>query len=718
MISKKAFNTICVVLFFSLTTLLFGPLCIYLNNVNEFSFLLSDVWFILLGIALVCIIFLTLIIFLIKNSFHKSIISLLFSIALMLWLQGNILVWDYGVLDGKEINWDNYKIYGFIDSVAWVLFLSVAFKKRVYIYKVAAKLSIALILIQTFTLFLTWFQNPDQPDWKKYSINGEQIYNFSSKKNVIILVLDTYQSDIFQELINEHHDYLDIFKGFTYYRNSIGGFPTTYPSVPLILTGSYYDNSITMQEYIKKSYLNQSVPLVLKQNGFLVDLFPNVKQTIYYNDEIASNFIMANGSNNKKQSLKKIYYITLYRFSPQYIKEHIFFKFNYYINNEIKEVDFILDDLDFANNIECNSEVNIEKSVFKFYHLRGTHPPFNLNERLEKVNLNYNRDGYKVQARASLEIINRFLNALRNNGVYDNSMIFIVGDHGLGSFGVNVQVSGYFQDNIDKGLKGLTSNNIIASGIPLILVKPFNSIQSMRISDAPVCLADIPKTIFTELKIVNDFPGISMFDISESEVRERRYLSYNWEHEYWDKQFLPAMQEYIINGFSWLPQSWSPTYRKFTFEGASNIEPPTYQYESQIKFGIGGNAEQYQGDGWSTPEKDFTWTVEENASLDISINQPQSDLVLKASLSPFISDKRDRQRVNIYINGNKLGEWVMTDSGEYSFTLPKDFITDSSLKITFELPDAISPLELKISEDSRVLGIAMHSIIISEKKQL
>lgn len=43
-------------------------------------------------------------------------------------------------------------------------------------------------------------------------------------------------------------------------------------------------------------------------------------------------------------------------------------------------------------------------------------------------------------------------------------------------------------------------------------------------------------------------------------------------------------------------------------------------------------------------------------------------------------------------------------------------ITDSLLDIRFELPDAVSPMDLGISDDTRNLGIAIQSIIVSEQK--
>ncbi|NPV72683.1 MAG: sulfatase-like hydrolase/transferase, partial [Pelotomaculum sp.] len=391
---------------------------------------------------------------------------------------------------------------------------------------------------------------------------------------------------------------------------------------------------------------------------------------------------------------------------------HSFKKYFYTVNITAVDNNPMKGDLVFADQVISKSKAVEGKYSFKLFHLLGAHPPFCLNEKLEYEKLEYSRSSYKTQARATLEITKRFLTSLKSIGVYDNSMIFIVGDHGLGSFGVNVQASGYTEDN---KVANITSSNTIATGIPLILVKPFASMADMKISDAPVSLSDIPKTIISELGLKDDLPGCSMFEVKESDFRERRFLAYKWEHEYWKKKYLPVMDEYIINGFSWLNQSWKPTYRRFTPSGVQDTRPQIYEYGSQIQFGEGGNAEQYQVQGWSYPEKGFTWTDGKSVSLVIPVNQPQSDLTLSASLFPFTAGGVVNQNVYIDVNGDRLGEWIITAAGEYKIKIPKEHITDSLLEINFELPNAVSPAELNIGNDPRSLGIAVKSIIISEK---
>ncbi len=366
--------------------------------------------------------------------------------------------------------------------------------------------------------------------------------------------MDTFQTDIFQELINEHPEYKKDFAGFTYFRNSLGGFPSTFLSIPLMLTGNYYDNSQPERQYLKEAFNSTSLPHVLKQEGYRVDLFTDIR-TVYAKKEIASNVIEKKIGFN---DLIYLYRVSLFRCVPHYAKKY------FYV---VKGIDGAYEpyqtDLEFAEKI-----VSAEQPMFKFYHLWGTHPPFHFDESLKAKNIEFTRAGYKSQAKGALEIAKRLLNTLKRENIYDNSMILILADHGSGasgSFGLNFAASGYDPEKLDEAVS--TSVDTVASGLPLILIKPFGAQGDLKISDAPVSIADVPKTVFSELSIDVACPGRSMFSVDESESRVRKFLFYQWKNEYITEDFLSPMDEYLVKGFSWRQDSWEPTYRRLTKEG-------------------------------------------------------------------------------------------------------------------------------------------------------
>jgi len=567
---EKIINSVFVAAFFSLTVFLFAPANLYFTNVLEFPFYFHEILPVLLVLCLISTMTAVGILFLLssKSSVYQKAVSIVFILTILLWIQGNIFVWHYGVFDGRKIEWERHLLKGFIELFVWVLLLCAAVIKSKALYKFVKKISIFFILVQLIWTVTAMVKAPKQ-GFKKYVIDENGKFDFRSK-NIIILVLDSFQSDIFQEIIEEDNYYRDIFEDFTYFRNALAGFPTTYLSVTMFLTGRYYDNSLPIQEFIKEAFLSSSsLPKVLKNSGFNVDLFPDHPFEIYCDKTVASNIVERGRSIIKisPRTLYNIYTLSFFRYSPHFLKKYFyehnlqFFQKTFVkIKNTSLPSHGTKDDLRFIEDIESKSKVVGEGYGFKFFHLWGLHPPFVLTENLEYIELpSEDRGNAKRQGKGLLQLVKKFLDTLKRNGIYDSSMIFIIGDHGLG-FEVKIAAdlpTAYAPE------RNLLLQEVKGSAIPLILVKPFGSRGKLKISDAPVCLSDIPKTIASELKLKGEFPGIAMLENKEPVERKRVFLMYSWQHKYFDEDYLPTMEEYIIRGHSWFDESWKKSGKKF-----------------------------------------------------------------------------------------------------------------------------------------------------------
>ena len=556
---------------------------------------------------------------------------------------------------------------------------------------------------------------PDEPAWKYQDVAEYpgKLLQFSPDTNVIIIILDTYQSDIFHEIIQEDEKYKDMFDGFTYYRNTVGGFSTTYPSVTLILSGEHYDNSVPIKDFIKNTALNTSIPLVLKQNGFRTSSSED-SALIYRShdvfDDIApgSSEIHLYYQDTTRDDAGFLAALTLFRHIPQPLKM-IFFSQPLDPDAGKMNPDMILYQR-FTTEVTGGSP----NATFKLIHLRGAHLPYTLNENLEFQQLPSNRTGYKATAKADLSITDALLSNLKNQGMYNNSFIFIVGDHGshtgeiAGLENYQEKPRGYYSRTV--------STKVVGRGIPLLLVKPINATGPLSISNAPVTLGDIPRTIADSYGIANNFSGESLLNATGSDERTRMFYEYDWMNDDWDKQYLPPLTEYQIDGFSWDPASWKPSYRVFTQNGVEYTPPVPYQPGTIIHFGTGQDAEQYLGSGWSYPEKGWIWTDAASSSIILPVNPPQSDLLLTLQFSPFlVKNTLDYQRLNIRVNDHLVANFTISEPGSQNIVVLVDhsFMNGDIQTLTFELPDAKSPYDKGISGDTRTLGIAVQTLSLA-----
>ena len=517
------------------------------------------------------------------------------ALSLLLWFQGSVIVWKYGPLDGRAIPWNMYWVYGAIDTSIWFLIIFWAIIKTSFFYKFAHTIAKALILIQLLSVIVIFVQTPrDLFNTRSYIIDETSKFNFSKEKNVILIVIDAYQSDIFQEIITQNDNYRNIFNDFVYFRNALAPFSWTELSVPAILTGKFYDNSVKRSVFLKNAFLDKSIPKVLKDNGFEVDLFPLKLweyHEMYFDESICSN--LKKRRNSIKVHFKEIketlllFDLALFRHLPHFTKKYIyndnqwfFYRlfpiyyrklkkhFNMSKNEVYKDEKFEGDE--FIDSARSKHYFQTKNKVFKFYHLWGMHAPLVINEKSEiALQVEYNKENYTRQAKAYLESIKMFFEILKQEGVYNNSLIFIIGDHGSGrsrdmyinpvydshNAALNqVSPNGNYDDLNQVSPEG-NFQMYKARGIPLVLAKPFNSREEFKISDAPVSLIDIPKTIMSELKIKTDFPGLSMFEVEDDYKRKRYYGAYYWFLK--NKDFVDPITMYVVNGFSWSNESWN-----------------------------------------------------------------------------------------------------------------------------------------------------------------
>ena len=138
-----------------------------------------------------------------------------------------------------------------------------------------------------------------------------------------------------------------------------------------------------------------------------------------------------------------------------------------------------------------------------------------------------------------------------------------------------------------------------------------------------------------------------------------------------------------------------------------------------IYFNKNGNISEYKTTGFSHPETDRTWTDGRTASIVVPYNKVQ-DYFVRATfdINPFLTKKIKKQTVNVLVNDKFVTKWNISKAGTYAFDLPVDFETDDNkMTIKFEIPDAKSPKELKLSSDARKLGLGMKRLVLSQVSQ-
>lgn len=744
-ILKKRTPEIVTAVLFSTTLLVFGPASIYLTNTIEFSNSLGD----LLAAGISLAVLFSIVLFLVLRALRafgpagpEKGTALLFAAAFLLWLQGNFLLWRYGPMDGREIPWSSMKRFGYIDGAVWIVILIAAFVFSSGVHKIAGRASFLLIFAQLAYGAALYVGQQETPSFKKYSVDTKNQFVFSKRNNVILVVLDTFQTDVFAEIVNESPEIAKPFEGFTYFRNSLGGYPFSELSVALMLTGRYYDNSRPFERWKKDAFRSDSIPRVLKADNWQVDLFPKVSYSLYYSEDIASNFVRGLPPGERRLDIVFIYDLSLFRCVPHFLKRIIHNDQDWTVKRLYlryrKETPRLKDsktrlirpvarrtlknrelfspkafqrnqDVKFVDAMLSESRVVDSRGACKFYHLGGAHIPLRLDENMRYMPMAVNRRNYRRSATASLKLTGLFLEHLQRLGIYDNSIVVIVGDHGAGFQGQSFVVLPGMP--VDGDGTDIVTQPVRVTALPLILVKPLGSRGGLKISDQPVSLADIPATVFSDLGLPVRDSGISMFAIDRSRARERRFLAYSGRDIY---SHYGDMTEYIVDGFSWQDGAWRRSGRMFTKKGIVYLRPELYRYGFTITLDVAGNALPYLEYGWGKALKEFTWTEGRKSMLVLPVTPPSSDLTLKVSLHPHHDYLRMKDRgMIVTANGTRLGEWIIDSGAErtYRMIIPRDLV-HNVLRIQFDLPGLFSTSEDEDDEATNSRGVAISKIVV------
>jgi len=91
-----------------------------------------------------------------------------------------------------------------------------------------------------------------------------KIYIFKKRK------CDSYRSwfipvDIFKEIISEDAKYRSIFEDFTYYPDTTSGYPYTEANITLLMTGRFYKNQQSFENYKRDTFLQTHCRQILKR---------------------------------------------------------------------------------------------------------------------------------------------------------------------------------------------------------------------------------------------------------------------------------------------------------------------------------------------------------------------------------------------------------------------------------------------------------------------
>lgn len=121
--------------------------------------------------------------------------------------------------------------------------------------------------------------------------------------------------------------------------------------------------------------------------------------------------------------------------------------------------------------------------------------------------------------------------------------------------------------------------------------------------------------------------------------------------------------------------------------------------------------------GWSIPENWGTWSQGRRAQIDLRVTPQARSIVLE--VMAFVPPQHPAQRVVVSLNGEQVLVTRLTQLHGNQLEIPisasvrRHLVDDDRLTLELQLPDAISPEQLGVNDDARVMGVGLKRLSVN-----
>ena len=663
----------------AVTLFVFAPVDLYLTSAEDLWFSLADIAPWLGAMALCAFTGITLVSFLLPPKLSAAFRAMVYAGSFLLYLQGNLLVIDYGSLNGDAINWSAYTLRYVLDALLWAvvvalfIFLMLRFRKK---FRRIVEIAACVLLVTQLTslaVFLVRYYAPRQQAENRRYLSVKNEFTVSPENNTIVFVLDSFDSHLFENLRQKYPEKISKdFADFTFYPDTVGGATRTKYAIPFILTGGTNKEEQSYVDYLEKSFDTSPLIRELSSGSYDAGLYT----VSHYIDTSRSGIIsnLSNGTPVPSSAPRlTLQYMKLveFRYVPSILARYFwmytgdFDCWKTYVNGKAA---YKLNDVNFYQKlVSKHLKASAGKSAFRFYHLTGPHAPYTMTEQCERVDAGESDE--EAQALGTLAIVKEYLSQLRALGLYDRTTMIVMADHGVGHY-----------SNVEQ--------------TPLFMVKPANVSHPFEVSDLPLSYTSMPEILVSALR--GELTSLESWRASSP-----RYFYCHSE-----KGTVVNITEYSVSGQA-LESDAEPTgaaWHENTLHLSRDYTPGTVLY-----FDERDTARSYLVSGFSSNEAIYTWTSGNNAEMTFDLSESPGALLLTITCGAYGGE----QAVEVFVNDQLIDTLAVKSVEEHSVLIPAGIVNGTELRLRLHLPDARSPFSLGKGVDHRLLGLNIFSMAIS-----
>ena len=368
---------------------------------------------------------------------------------------------------------------------------------------------------------------------------GNDLINGYSKrgKNVVLVVADMFSGGYMERILDECPEYRDKLSGFTWYPNMLAAATETATSMPSIFAGEeYLPLAMNTMSGTGDEKVNRAASTLFRQaeeRGYKVSVVngsssylagATLDSTAHSELEPYEQYWekvrgIESDSARKVNQPHLFAMLTLFQGAPYFLKPVIYNDGGWLIFSKVALFWYVrthvFSEYSFLDLLPEISNTKAEGNTFKYFHSCFTHIPYGVGEdgNLVDFNSQYPDQEHKsyifgesayYSAKKFIALMVAYTDWLKANGLYDNTTVIIISDHG----------NDYSENNplTPEGIESVLPRDTFNRLNSLFMVKPAGASGAVRVDNTFASNGDIHAAIQKALGIETSYSGSDVHD--------------------------------------------------------------------------------------------------------------------------------------------------------------------------------------------------------------